>query len=267
MPKQKRNIDHIEGLIIDLDGTVYAGNKEIAGAIEAIMQVKTHKKVVYLSNRGNYTSEMCYTKLINLGLDVSQQEILLASTVTARFLVEHHSNDKVWVLGEKGLKQELLAHDVHVTDHPKQAQWVVITLNESLTYKDLNDAFRAVINGAKIIATNADKTFPRADGIAFDVGGIIAAIEATTGRKADVVIGKPSKHMANAALHVLDLPPEKCLVIGDSLSSDITLGQQHGMLTALVMTGTTNKTQLSHSSIQPDFIWDSITQLHSFFKK
>ncbi|MCA0756958.1 HAD-IIA family hydrolase [Paenibacillus sp. N4] len=255
-------LSSIEGFIIDLDGTVYRGKRPIAGAVEAIAELKRQgKKTAFLSNRGNISRKMCKDKLSAMGLDVLEEEILLSSTVTANYLRTFYKHSQVWTLGDAGLLEELAAAGLTLADKPESADWLVITLHETLTYKELNEAFRAVRSGARIIATNADKTFPGDEGDSIDVAGMIGAIVASTGKEVEVVIGKPSAVMAEAALNVLGLPPSSCLVIGDSLASDIQLGKQAGMRTALVLTGSAKREEAKASEWQPDWIWESLADV------
>ena len=252
----------MEGFIIDLDGTVYKGKQAIAGAMESIAHLKASgKRLVFLSNRGNISRRMCHDKLLGMGVAVEEEEILLTSTVTARYLSAHDKGCSVWVLGEQGLKDELMLEGIRMAERPEEADWLVITLHETLTYKELNDAFRAVRHGARIIATNSDKTFPGDEGDSIDVAGMIGAIVSTTDQEVEVVIGKPSSLMAEAALEVLGLPPERCVVIGDSLISDIGLGKQAGMHTALVLTGSVKREEAERSEVRPDLILNSIDDL------
>lgn len=255
-----QNLEQFDGFIIDLDGTIYRGKEIIEGAAETIQYLKSRqKKLVFLSNRGNYSRQMCKDKLSEMGLELPEEEILLSSTVTAQYLQERHAGDQVWVLGEQGLADELRLAGLEVAASPQQANWLVITLHETLTYADLNQAFRAVRNGARIIATNIDKTFPRDDGDCIDVAGMIGAIVASTGQEVEVVVGKPSRIMAEAAWKALGgIDPDRCLVIGDSVESDIALGKSFGMHTALVLSGSTKREQLHNISLHPDYIWDSI---------
>ncbi|MFD1177549.1 HAD-IIA family hydrolase [Paenibacillus puldeungensis] len=255
----------VDGFIIDLDGTVYRGNTVIPGAAETIRVLRAAgKRVVFLSNRGNISRRMCREKLSGMGVEVSEEEILLTSTVAARFLrtLGDEEGGKVWVLGEQGLIDELQLAGVALAEKPKDAAWLLITLHEQLTYRDLNLAFQAVRHGARIIATNADRMFPGDGGDCIDVAGMIGAIVHTTGREVEVVVGKPSARMAQAALEVLELPPDRCLVIGDSLESDIRLGAAAGMRTALVLTGSVNREMARMSQVQPDFIWESICDVN-----
>lgn len=258
----------IDGFIIDLDGTVYKGNQVIEGAKESIDFLKSlGKRVVFLSNRGNISQEACHKKLTGMGIDVSADEILLSSTVTAYYMQTMYPSCKAWVLGDKGLMDELTAGGVALAEKPEEADWLVITLHESMTYTELNQAFRAVRHGARIIATNADKSFPGVDGESIDVAGMIGAIVATTGQEVEIVIGKPSLFMADAALRLLGVPAERCLVIGDSLASDIRLGKQAGMRTALVLSGSSNLGDVELAADKPDWIWDSLSGLVTLYQR
>ncbi|WP_409345454.1 HAD-IIA family hydrolase [Paenibacillus sp. MBLB4367] len=253
------NLNDVQGFIIDLDGTVYKGKQIIEGAPETIAGLKAAgKRLLFLSNRGNISRKMCHDKLCGMGLSVDEEEIMLSSTATARYLKRHHPDCQAWVLGEQGLRDELQVGGIALAAKPEQADWLVITLHEKLTYAELNQAFRAVRSGARIIATNADKTFPGDEGDSIDVAGMIGAIVASTGKEVDIVIGKPSRFMAETALQELQLPAERCIIIGDSLESDIGLGKQAGMKTALVWSGSTKKGTVIAEDRKPDWIWDSL---------
>ncbi|MCD9025808.1 HAD-IIA family hydrolase [Cohnella silvisoli] len=260
-------LDKVDGFIIDLDGTVYRGKQPIEGARETIQYLRASgKKIVFLTNRGNYSRRMCRDKLNDMGIAVSDDEIVLSSTVTAAYLRRIDPECKAWPFGDEGLKEELSLAGVHIADRPEEADWLVITLFENLTYADLNRAFRAVRHGARIIATNDDRTFPGDDGDSIDVAGMIGAIVNATGQSVSIVIGKPSPFMSDAALQSLRLPPERCLVIGDSMASDIQLGKSSGMRTALVLSGSTTREQVEAAADKPDWIWESLSELISLLE-
>lgn len=247
------------GFIIDLDGTVYAGDTLIPGAAAAIRQLQTAQiPFVFLSNRGNYARKMCQQKLLGMGITVALDHILLSSTVTARYLAQTTPKQKIWVLGGEGLKEELLLHSLTLANTPQEAECLVITLHEQLTYHDLNQAFRAVRAGARIIATNEDRSFPGRDGACIDVAGMIGAITASTGQAVERVLGKPSVVMAEAAMKQLGIPAERCIVIGDSLESDIQMAQRAGMSSVLVWSGSAREDQMQASAWQPTWTADNL---------
>ncbi len=254
------------GFLIDLDGTVFRGRELIDGAKEAVHTLQSlGKAVVFLSNRGNLSRAMCRKKLLGAGIRTDEWSIVLSSSVTASFLNKHYPLSKVWVLGEKGLTDELALAGVALAQNPQAADWLVISLHETVTYEDLNLAFKAASSGARIIATNRDRSFPNEGGHAMDVAGMIGAIEASAGAKTELVIGKPSWLMAEAACEALGLPPEECAIIGDSLESDIAMGDLYGMKSVLVLTGSA---KLGEPRLyEPDIVLDSIKDLTELAKE
>lgn len=254
------------GFLIDLDGTVFRGRELIDGAKEAVHTLQSlGKAVVFLSNRGNLSRAMCRKKLLGAGIRTDERSIVLSSSVTASFLKKHYPLSKVWVLGEKGLTDELALAGVALAQNPQAADWLVISLHETVTYEDLNLAFKAASSGARIIATNRDRSFPNEGGHAMDVAGMIGAIEASARAKTELVIGKPSWLMAEAACEALGLPPEECAIIGDSLESDIAMGSLYGMKSVLVLTGSA---KLGEPRLyEPDIVLDSIKDLTELAKE
>lgn len=261
-------LERTDGFILDLDGTVYKGTQAIDGAAEAIARLRRcGKRVAFLSNRGNMSRRMCRAKLEAMGIAAEEREIILTSFVAAAYLKETDPDAKVWTLGDPGLREELAAHGVALAERPEQAEWLVVTLHETLTYDDLNQAFRAVRHGARIIATNADRMFPGDKGDSIDVAGMIGAIAYSTGKEPEIVLGKPSTRMADAALRTLGLPAERCLIVGDSLASDIELGRRAGIRTALVLTGSTRLQDVAEAPHKPDVIWTSLRELDERLKE
>lgn len=257
-------LKHHIGFLIDLDGTIYAGEELIDGAKEAIDYLQQEKiPFVFVSNRGNYSRQTCHQKLINFGIHVHPDQIILTSTVAADYLASHAASESIWVLGNDELKNELLAHGLTLASLPHEADWLIITLHEQVTYNDLNHAFRAVQAGARIIATNADKTFPRHDGNCIDVAGLIGAIAYSTGKEPEVIVGKPSHHIANYALKQLNVPAEQCIVIGDSLNSDLVLAKNFNMKAAIVLSGSTSLEQYNKHAVQADYVSHNI---NTFFQ-
>ncbi|MBY8913219.1 HAD-IIA family hydrolase [Bacillus sp. YC2] len=254
------------GFLIDLDGTVFRGQELIDGAKEAIHTLQAlNKNIVFLSNRGNMSRAMCRKKLLGAGIVTDERNIVLSSSVTAAFLKKQYPSSQVWVLGEKGLIDELALAGVALAAEPKAADWLIISLHETVTYKDLNLAFQAASSGARIIATNRDRSFPKEDGHAIDVAGMLGAIEAAAGTRAELVIGKPSWLMAEAACEALGLTPGECAIIGDSLESDIAMGRLYGMRSVLVLTGSSKLGE--HRLYEPDIVLNSIKDLTELAKE
>ncbi|WP_233275707.1 HAD-IIA family hydrolase [Salibacterium aidingense] len=192
----------IKGLIIDIDGTVFHGEQVIDGAAEILnFWDQRGMEMVFLSNRGNISRKTAAARLQRAGVNVHYEQMILSSYVSACFLKTYYPTQEVWLFGDKGLREEMEADGIKLAAKPEDADWVVITLHETLTYKDLNAAFRAVKSGANILATNKDKSVPDKEGKeSIDVAGMIGAIETAANRQTDIVIGKPSHFMMEAVM-------------------------------------------------------------------
>ncbi len=94
-----------------------------------------------------------------------------------------------------------------------------------------------------------------------DAGAVIGALEGCSNRKLEHVFGKPSPLIVKAALDQLMLSANECMIVGDNLESDISMGEQAGIATALVLTGVTRRENLANASVQPDYVLESIAGL------
>ena len=119
------------------------------------------------------------------------------------------------------------------------------SFDRTFTYSKLQVAFDAIRAGARLVGTNPDRYCPVPGGGQPDAAAIIAAIEACTGVKCDPIVGKPSPIIVSMALAMLDLPPERCIVVGDRLETDIKMGIDAGMATCLVLTGDADREKLA----------------------
>lgn len=141
------------------------------------------------------------------------------------------------------------------------ADYVVIgDAGEKMTYDRLNAAFRAVINGAEIIALEKDRYWMAPDGLMLSAGPFVAALEFAAGTTA-TVMGKPSKAFFEMALRDMNLRPDQAAMIGDDIITDIAGARKTGMKAVLVRTGKFNEETLRNAVIKPTHVIDSIARL------
>jgi HAD superfamily hydrolase (TIGR01457 family) len=251
-----------QGFIFDLDGTVYRGEKLIAGAATAVEKIKqAGGKVVYLTNKPLAAARDYAAKLTSLGIPTPEERVITSSQVMVRYLQEKAPGSQIFVIGEKPLLRELEAGGFSFTENPAAVDYVIAAFDRTFDYHKLNTAYQAIKRGAHFVATNPDLTCPTEEGDIPDCGATIAALEAITGKKVEVVVGKPSPLTIAAALAVLGLPPRDCLLVGDRLETDILMGKEGNLATGLVLTGVTDEAALRASPIHPDFIFPSIADV------
>lgn len=256
-------MDHFSGYIFDLDGTIYLGPDAIEGAVETIHYLQgLNKSLLFLTNKTIDSRENYLKKLEKLGIRVELQNILNPALVTIHYLHKHHPGAKAYVIGESVLKEELLANGISFAEAPEETGVVVVSWDRDFHYRHLDFAYQAIKHGAAVIATHPDRTCPMPGGEVPDCGGMIGAIEGTTGMKITTVMGKPSVLTALTALDILGLEAEACLMTGDRLETDIRMGNQAGMSTALVLTGVSRPEDLKDSSVKPTYILNSVRDIY-----
>ena len=251
--------------IFDLDGTVYLGDSLLPTVCETITELRSRgARTVFLSNNPTHTRFEYAQKLTRLGLPTSPDDIVNSSMVMADFLKRDHALARHYIIGERPLINELRDADLILADDGegvRSADSVIVSFDRNFTYHKLQRAFDLIRNGAHFFATNADAYCPTPNGGEPDAGALIAAIEACTGKKCEAVVGKPSRYMIDAILNILNLPPDRCIIIGDRLETDVQMGINAGMATALALTGATRKEDAERSNIKANFILNTLADL------
>ncbi|NOU94824.1 HAD-IIA family hydrolase [Paenibacillus sp. LMG 31456] len=250
----------MRGYIFDLDGTVYLGDKMIDGASEAIQALRVRgDKVVFLSNKPIATRQSYVEKLNKMGIPTTLKDVLNSSQIVAQYLQRRLKvGEKVFVIGEEPINEELAEYGIPITQDSDNAEYVVLSWDRQFTYDKLNSVYQAAIKGAIIIASNPDTTCPLDGGQIPDTGTFIAALEVATGKAIDLVVGKPSLIAAEAAVAHLGLDYKDCLMIGDRLETDIRMANEAGMVSVLVLTGVSTAEMAELTTDRPHYIVPSI---------
>lgn len=257
-----RPLPSYSGYVFDLDGTIYLGPNLIEGAGGMLERLrKAGKAIRFLSNKPLQNRTDYARKLRALGVEANDEEVINSSLVAARYLAEHHPGAKVYVVGEAPLILELVEAGIKVVDDGHSCDLVLLSFDRDFHYVKLHQSMVAAHRGVPIYATNPDVTCPVENGVVPDCGAVIAALEACSGRKIDLVLGKPSHVMLEVILHDLGLPAEEVLLVGDRLETDMEMGRRAGMGTALVLTGVTRREQAEAWPHQPTYILSAASEI------
>src|SRR5213594_3471050 len=249
------------GWLVDLDGTVYRGEALIPGADAAIAELRrAGRRVAFLSNKPLATRADYAAKLTRLGIPTVADDVISSSLVLARHLRRLDAGAPVFVIGEPPLVAELSAHGFEARTDAR-VRWVVIAFDRTFDYAKLNTALQAVRGGARLIATNPDRTCPTEAGEIPDCAGMIAAVEAVTGATVEVIVGKPSPIILETALATLDVPAADAVIVGDRIETDIVMGKRGGLATVLVLSGITRADDPRIAEVAPDAVVRSIGEL------
>jgi arabinose operon protein AraL len=249
------------GWLFDLDGTVYLGDRLLPGAAAAIAALRDDgRRVAFLTNKPLQTRNDYAAKLTRLGIAATPDDVITSSLVLARHLARLDPGAPLFVIGEPPLLAELRAHGFEVRADAR-VRWVVIAFDRTFDYAKLDTALQASRAGARLIATNPDRTCPTEHGEIPDCAGMTAAVEAVTGCRVEAVVGKPSPLMLQVALASLGLTAPECVIVGDRIETDIVMGKQLGLATVLVLTGITRADDPRIAGIGPDLVLPSLSEL------
>ncbi len=256
------SLDDYEAYVFDLDGTIYLGEQLIKGADRVVAALRAAaKQIAFLSNKPIATCASYARKLTRLGVAAKPEDVINSNVALALFLRDELPGGRLLVLGEWPLIQELQGAGMRVVHCAEEADAVVVSWDRNISYRKLNEATQALRAGARFFATNPDVTCPMPGRFIPDCGAFIAFLEVATGRTVEAVAGKPSPLMLEMTLKRLGVAPEQALMVGDRLQTDVGVGKAAGCATALVLSGATNQEHLEGSSLQPDFVLDSVAEL------
>ena len=265
MGKPPPVVERYRSFLFDMDGVIYIHTHPIPDAATFINRLRDmDRKVLFLTNNSKYTRGQYEAKLVGMGIECSEGEIMTSSTATASFLEENYElrGKTAYMIGGDGLREELSKTGLRLVEEEegKQAEYVVVGWDTELTYDKLKIACLALHAGAEFIGTNSDATFPSPEGLWPGAGSIIASLEKAAGREA-LVVGKPNIYMMQAALSQVGGKADSTLMIGDRLETDILGGWRVGLDTCLVLTGVANREDVEDYQPRPDLVVDSLLEL------
>ncbi len=235
--------DQITTVLCDLDGVVWLAHVPIPGSVDAIAHIRaTGRRVMFVTNNSAKLIAEQEAALAQIGIPAVGD--VVSSAMAGAALVE--PGERVLVAGGPGVIEAVEARGAIAllndgqTDHG-YIDAVVVGLHRDFDYWRLSTAARAVTNGARLIGTNGDTTFPTPTGLEPGGGSLVAAVASVAGVDA-VIGGKPHRPMADVILDVLSTPsarfdPRHALVVGDRLDTDGLFGEQLGSPFALVRSG------------------------------
>lgn len=254
------NLDAVKLFMLDMDGTFYLGTKIIPGSLEFIEKVvATGRDFLFLTNNSSHNALHYVNRLAGMGLSVGREKILTSGEATASAMASMYPGKKAFVLGNDFLREELIEAGIELSDDTPD--YVVVGFDTTLDYAKMTAVCDFVRAGLPYIATHPDYNCPTETGFIPDIGAIMAFIKASTGREADLVIGKPYRGIVDAALKRTGLRVEQLAMVGDRLYTDIETGNRHGMTSILVLSGETTPEMLATSETKPHLCYGSLADM------
>jgi len=250
-------------VLLDIDGVLYVGDEPIAGAVEAVSELRELAGVRLLTNTTSRSRGEIVAHLHELGFEVDGGEVLTPAALAVRHCRER-GHRTVRLLVAEALAEDL-AELTPAAAGAKADAIVLGDLGAGFTAEVLNEAFRLLMDGAELVALQHNRFWRRKDGLVLDVGAYSAALEYASGSEA-VVVGKPSRAFFSAALGDLGAEAQDAVMVGDDVEADVGGALEAGLRGVLVRTGKFREELLRSSGVQPTATLDSIAQVPALLR-
>ena len=216
---------------LDLDGVIWLGDQPIPGAAEAVARLQaTGEPVVFVTNNSAVPVGEVEAKLARFGIEAAGK--VLTSAMAAAEQVD--PDEVALICAGPGAVEALEARGVRTVREGK-ADVVVVGFHRDFDYERMRIASTAVREGARLLATNDDATYPTPDGLIPGGGAILAGVSTAAG-VAPEVAGKPHRPMADLVRHRIG---DEGVMVGDRPDTDGRFAVALGYRFALVLSGVT----------------------------
>lgn len=253
----------VDSWLTDMDGVLVREQQAIEGASQFLSELeRLDRPYLVLTNNSIYSRRDLRARLLTSGLAVPEERIWTSALATAQFLSQQATGEggsgTAFVIGEFGLTGAL--HEAGFVMSDRDPDFVVLGETRTYSFTSITQAIRLVLGGARFIATNPDTTGPSPDGPMPATGSVAALITAATGVQ-PYYIGKPNPLMMRSALNAIEAHSETTVMVGDRMDTDIVAGIEAGMRSTLVLSGVTQRDEVTRHPFRPTWVVDSIADV------
>ncbi|MBE6636075.1 MAG: HAD-IIA family hydrolase [Ruminococcaceae bacterium] len=251
--------------LLDMDGTIYLDNDVFDGTYDFLDKViEKGGKYLFVTNNSSKSVDAYVEKLTRLGIKADIDSFLTSTDATILYLKANYPGKRFYAMGTASFIKQLVDAGIDVvTDLCDNIFGIVISNDNELTFKKLDDVCRLLTNGVEAyIATNPDWVCPTAFGYVPDCGSFAWMLEKATGKKPHF-IGKPRPEMLTLAMEKYGYTKEESLMVGDRVYTDIASGYNAGIDTVFVLSGEGTLEDAENTDTKPTYIMQNIRELYN----
>lgn len=281
-------VDKFDTFLFDCDGVLWHDETLVPGAVQVLEHLRAlRKRIIFVTNNATKSRKNYKKKFDRLGVQAEVDEVFgsaYASAVYISSVLKLPKDEKVYVIGQAGLEEELddegIQHiggtdpadktfdsfDITKFERDPKVTVVLAGLDTAINYTKLAKAMQYLTRNenCRFIATNEDSTYPVGGGQFLPGAGSISAPLRYITKTDPISIGKPNQAMMDTIKAKHHFDPKKTVMVGDRLDTDIIFGNKGGCSTLLVLTGVAKEVDLrpeANPPVMPDFIVDSLGDL------
>ena len=255
-----RRIKHVA---LDMDGTIYLGSRLFPWTIGFLKKL-TDNGIGYsfLTNNPTRSLNDYVTKLRGMGIEATREEVYTTAVATIDYIKSHFpAARRLFVLGTPSMTAEFEAagFEMCADSADDRPDVLVVAFDTTLTYPRLCRAAWWASQGVPYIATNPDRVGPTDQPVVLvDCGSLCECIAHATGRRPDIVIGKPNPDMLRGIMERYGLRADEIAMCGDRIYTDVAMARNAGALGVLVLSGETTLETAINSDPQPPITADTV---------
>lgn len=244
---------------LDLDGTVYMGDRLIPG-VPDFLGLLVRKKIPYyfLSNNSSRSKHDYVKKLASLGIPSREENILLSTDGVLNYLKQKNSKN-IFLLGTASMRRMFQAAAIDAES--LNPEYIVLGFDTELIYRKLKKAALFMQKGIPLLVSHPDLVCPTPEGPIPDAGSMLVLLETATGKKAKRIFGKPNPDMIMHILKKLGAAPNEAVMCGDRIYTDMELARRTGCDSILVLSGETQPEDVEKIDYKPTIITESLGHL------
>jgi HAD superfamily hydrolase (TIGR01458 family) len=250
----------VAGILLDVDGVLHVSGAPIAGAAEAVQQLRENgHRLRFVTNNTTHSRRQLAEQIRGFGIELADEELQTTPTAAAHAL----KGKRVLALTMPDIVEDL--GEIELVGEGADAVLIggadeTFETNQVFSYMNLARAFAELQAGAELYCLHKNRWWQTARGPLLDSGAFVAGLEYAAEVEA-TVLGKPSQAYFEAALEALDAEPGLTWMVGDDLDLDVAGAQRYGLKTVLVRTGKFRPDQLERSTVVPDAVVSSVAFL------
>ena len=241
---EKEKLSRIRHVALDMDGTIYLGSRIFPFTIPFLEKMKAAGiGISFLTNNPTRSVQDYLDKLAKMGIEATEDGMYTTSLAAIDYIKEHHPQARrLFLLGTPSMAEQFrkAGYEECADDPGDVPDVLVVAFDTTLTYSRLCRAAYWASQGIPYVATNPDRVCPTdKPTVLVDCGSLQKCIEHATGRKPDIVLGKPDPTMLQGIMHRHGLKPEEIAMVGDRIYTDTAMAHNAGAVGVLVLSGET----------------------------
>ena len=246
--------------VFDLDGTVYVGDIPIPGTVAFIQRNMERFDIHFLTNNTSKNLDDYVAKLRKMGIPATLDR-MISPLIPLAAQLEQEKITEIYPVGNAAFCAYLRERLPELRfGGSEQCQAVVVGYDTELTYKKLSESCLLLQRpDMRFWATHPDAVCPSPAGPLPDTGSFLALYAAATGRKPELVFGKPNVIVLRSLL--AGYAPEEMVMVGDRLYTDKVLAENAGMDFILVLSGESTRDDAGRLERPPTLILRDLSEL------